>query len=597
MGTISILAYLRSPAFLPSFSPLFPLFGARRSDKINHPQVIVDNTMQNDSPMPSFLAGGGEMGLRVAAFDWAATPLGPIAEWPSALRIATGMVMASRFPCCLVWGKELITLYNDAFTPILGTKPDALGRPFSEIWHEAWTLIGPIAERAFAGEATFIEDYPLQIVRSGQPEDATFTFCYSPVRDEAGTVVGMMDTVIETTSRVNAERAQAEALRQAEDTLRQSQKMEAVGQLAGGLAHDFNNLLMSITGSLELLSMRLAQERHNDLEHHIQVAQSGARRAAALTHRLLAFSRRQPQDPKATDVNRLVTGMEELIRRSIGPGITLDLACERGLWPAWVDTHQLENALLNLCLNARDAMPGQGTLGIATRNVALEAGPARDLGLAPGDYLLLRVTDTGRGMAPDTVQRIFEPFFTTKSAGQGTGLGLSMLYSFIRQSRGQVHVHSRPGQGTAMTLYFPRYLGAMAPLEHAAVDTPPVAARGETILIAEDDAAVLAVAAESLKELGYTVAEAADGAAALRHLASAEPLDLLICDLGLPGGINGHQVAEAARQLRPGMRVLIMTGSGLDGCDASSLGLAVPILPKPFALEDLARQVHALMHA
>ncbi|KAG1249985.1 hypothetical protein G6F65_018904 [Rhizopus arrhizus] len=228
--------------------------------------------------------------------------------------------------------------------------------------------------------------------------------------------------------------------------------MEAVGQLAGGLAHDFNNLLMGISGSLELLGMRLAQQRHNDLERHIEVAQSGARKAAALTHRLLAFSRRQPQDAKATDINRLVTGMEDLIRRSIGARITLDLDCEPGLWPAWVDTHQLENALLNLCLNARDAMPGQGTLGVSTRNVTLDAAQAGRRGLTPGDYLRLRVTDTGCGMAADTVQRIFEPFFTTKAAGVGTGLGLAMLYSFVRQSQGQVQVNSRLGLGTAMTL-------------------------------------------------------------------------------------------------------------------------------------------------
>ena len=250
-----------------------------------------------------------------------------------------------------------------------------------------------------------------------------------------------------------------------------------------------------------------------------------------MTHRLLAFSRRQPQDAKATDINRLVTGMEDLIRRSIGSRITLDLACEPGLWPAWVDTHQLENALLNLCLNARDAMPGQGTLGVSTRNVTLDAAQAGRRGLTPGDYLRLRVTDTGCGMAADTVQRIFEPFFTTKAAGVGTGLGLSMLYSFVRQSQGQVQVNSRLGLGTAMTLYFPRHQGAMASLEQAALKAPPAAAHGETILIAEDDPSVLAVAAESLKELGYTVAEAADGAAALRRLASPEPLDLLICDL------------------------------------------------------------------
>ncbi|MFD4837508.1 ATP-binding protein [Achromobacter sp. NPDC058515] len=547
--------------------------------------------------MPLFLAGGGQMAARVHRHDWAATPLGPIAEWPGALRVATGMVLASKFPSCLVWGPSLTAIYNDAFVPILGAKPDALGRSFSDIWSEAWPMIGPLAERAYAGEATFIEDYSLEIHRYGQAEMASFTFCYSPVRDEHGAVAGMIDTVIETTSRVSAERAQAEALRLAEDTLRQSQKMEAVGQLAGGLAHDFNNLLMGISGSLELLSLRLAQQRHDDLARHIEVARSGASKAASLTQRLLALSRRQPLAPAALDINQLVGGMEDLIRRSAGPGITLDIACSPPLWPAWVDPHQLENALLNLCLNARDAMSGQGALRIETRNVSLPAGPARERGLDAGDYLLLRVSDTGCGMTPETVQRIFEPFYTTKSAGQGTGLGLSMLYSFVRQSRGQVQVRSQPGQGTAMSLYFPRHAGAVGQTEPADRAEPPRASQGQTVLVAEDEPAVRAVTAEVLQELGYAVVEATDGASALRRLSSDMRLDLLVCDLGLPGGMSGRQVAEAARVLRPGLKVLFMTGHGQNAYGEGGLEPGTPVLPKPFALEDLAQRVDALMRA
>lgn len=553
--------------------------------------------MQKDPSMHPFLAGGGEMAARVNAHDWAATPLGPIAAWPGALRIAAGIVLSSKFPSCLVWGPELTTIYNDAFVPILGAKPDALGRAFSDIWSEAWTMIGPLAERAYAGEATFIEDYSLEIDRYGQTEMASFTFCYSPVRDESGAVAGMIDTVIETTSRVSAERAQASALRQAEDTLRQSQKMEAVGQLAGGLAHDFNNLLMVISGSLEMLGMRLAHQRHDGLERHIAAAQSGAKKAAVLTQRLLAFSRPQPLDPKAVDVNQLVGGMEDMIRRSVGRAIALDIACAPASWPAWVDPNQLEIALLNLCLNARDAMSGQGALRIETRNVALPAGPARERGLDAGDYLLLCVSDTGCGMTPETVQRIFEPFYTTKPASQGTGLGLTMLYAFVRQSGGQVQVRSRPGQGTAISLYFPRHAGTVDHPEPASRPEPPQALPGETVLVAEDEPAVRAVTAEVLKELGYAVIEATDGASALRRLSSDLRIDLLICDLGLPGGMDGRQVAQAAQALRPGLKVLFMTGSGQNAHGADGQPASAPALAKPFALEDLAQRVHALMRA
>ena len=551
--------------------------------------------MQNVPSVPLFLASGGEMGARVSRHDWAATPLGPIASWPASLRIAAGMVLSSRFPCCLVWGRELITLYNDAFVPILGAKPDPLGRPFSEIWREAWSLIGPIAERAFAGEATFIEDYPLEVHRYGRAETANFTFCYSPVRDERGNVVGMIDTVIETTARVSAEKAQAETLRLTEEALRQSQKMEAVGQLAGGVAHDFNNLLTGISGSLELLSLRLAQQRHDALERHIGVAQAGATKAAVLTRRLLAFSRRHPLDRKAVDINQVIGGMEDLIRRSIGSSISLDMAREAALWSAWIDPHELESALLNLCLNARDAMSTRGVLRIETCNIGAPAAAAGEHRREAGEYVRLRVSDTGCGMAPETVQRMFEPFYTTKKADRGTGLGLSMVHDFVRQSGGHVQVHSQPGQGTAISLYFPRHGGAPVAPAAAATAEPPRASLGETVLLAEDDPAVRAITAEALKELGYAVLEAADGASALEHLAADQRIDLLVCDLGLPGGVNGRQVAEAGQALRPSLKVLFISGYG-DNAQAGPLPAGgAPMLPKPFTLDELARQVHALM--
>lgn len=554
------------------------------------------SAMQNDLSVPQFLASGGEMGARVSRHDWSATPLGPLSAWPASLRIAAGMVLSSRFPSCLVWGPDLISIYNDAFVPILGAKPDALGRPFNEVWSEAWSLIGPIAERAYAGEATFIEDYSLEVHRYGRAEQANFTFCYSPVYDENGEVVGMIDTVIETTARVSAEKAQADALRLAEEALRQSQKMDAIGQLTGGVAHDFNNLLTGISGSLDFLSQRLAQGRTDDLGRHIAVAKSGADKAAVLTRRLLNFSRRHPLERKAVDINHVIADMEALIARSAGSAVTLDVACAPGLWPVWVDAHQLENALLNLCLNARDALAGSGTLRIATNNVTLDAEGARQRGLQPGDHVRLRVSDTGCGMTPETMRRMFEPFYTTKPAERGTGLGLALVHDFVRQSGGHVQVRSQPDQGTDIDLYFPRHGGAQVEVTaDTAVATPPRALQGGTVLLAEDDPAVREVTAEVLKEIGYDVIEATDGASALKLLTTQARIDLLVCDLALPGGVNGRRVAETGRTLRPGMKVLFITGYGESAEGDNVPAAGAPVLLKPFTLDELASQVHALM--
>jgi len=383
------------------------------------------------------------------------------------------------------------------------------------------------------------------------------------------------------------------ALMEAEAALRQSQKMEAVGQLTGGLAHDFNNLLTGITGSLEVLSNRIAQGRVAETDRFITAAQGAARRAAALTHRLLAFSRRQTLDPKPTDLRRLANGMEELIQRTVGPGIIVESVHAAGLWPVMVDPSQLENALLNLCINARDAMPDGGKLTIETGNRWLDQRAAAQRDLAPGQYVSLCVSDTGTGMTADVIAKAFEPFFTTKPIGLGTGLGLSMIYGFVKQSGGQVRIYSEPGQGAMICLYLPRFVGKLDDAEtQSEMDATPHSEVGETILVIDDEPTVRMLAAEVLSELGYATIEAEDGPEGLAVLNSNRRVDLLITDVGLPGGMNGRQVADAARLARPGLKVLYITGYAENAVlSHGHLDPGMHILTKPFSMEDLGRRV------
>ena len=396
---------------------------------------------------------------------------------------------------------------------------------------------------------------------------------------------------------ITADKEAAEARGRLEEQLRQSQKMEAVGQLTGGLAHDFNNLLTGIGGSLELLQARIAQGRTRDVDRYVTAAQGAARRAAALTHRLLAFSRQQTLDPRPTDVNRLVVGMEELIRRTMGPGMTVEVVTAGGLWNSLVDPGQLENALLNLCINARDAMPQDGRLTIETGNRWLDGRGARERELPPGQYVTLCVSDNGTGMAPEVIARAFDPFFTTKPVGQGTGLGLSMIYGFVRQSGGQVHIRSEVGQGTMVSLYLPRHHGAAEEAEQPAeLAEAPRAERGETVLVVDDEPTVRMLVTEVLEDLGYTAIEAADGAAGLKVLQSGARIDLLVTDVGLPGGMNGHQVAEAARMARPDLKVLFITGFAENAVlGHGHLDPGMHILTKPFAMEALASRIRELI--
>jgi signal transduction histidine kinase/CheY-like chemotaxis protein len=382
-----------------------------------------------------------------------------------------------------------------------------------------------------------------------------------------------------------------------EASLRQSQKMEAVGQLTGGLAHDFNNLLTGISGSLELTRARLSQGKADSVDRYITTAQEAVKRAAALTHRLLAFSRRQALEPKPTNVNRLVTGMEELIRRTVGPSIHVEVVGAGGLWSTLVDSNQLENALLNLCLNARDAMPQGGRLTIETANRWLDARGARDLDIAPGQYISLCVTDTGTGMEADVAAHAFDPFFTTKPLGQGTGLGLSMIYGFARQSGGQIRIYSEVGKGTTMCLYLPRHYDD--PSFNDAADFPEASESlgdGEIVLVIDDEPSIRMLITDVLSDTGYSVLEASDGPAGLRVLQSAARIDLLITDVGLPGGMNGRQVADAARTLRPDLKVLFITGYAENALMGNGhLEKGMHVLAKPFEVERLAIKIRELV--
>ncbi len=383
-----------------------------------------------------------------------------------------------------------------------------------------------------------------------------------------------------------------------EEALRQAQKMEAVGQLTGGIAHDFNNMLTGIIGSLELMRRRLSRSQLDDLPKLIDMGISSANRAASLTHRLLAFSRRQSLDSKPVQVNGLVHSMEELLHRSLNESIALHLRLDPQLWIAEADPHQLESALLNLVINARDAMPGVGEVIVETANRHLdESFTSAQQNLEPGDYIMLSVSDTGLGMDQAVINRAFDPFFTTKPIGQGTGLGLSMIYGFSKQSRGHVAIQSTPGQGTTVQLYLPRCYASQLPQANVPVIESPMATNGETVLIVEDDHAVRSLVCEVLRELGYCYLEAADANAAQPILASGQRIDLLISDVGLPG-MNGRQLAEVARHLRPGLKVLFITGYAQHAeVRAGFLDDGMQMITKPFAFDVLTAKVREMSQA
>ena len=386
-------------------------------------------------------------------------------------------------------------------------------------------------------------------------------------------------------------------LMQTEDALRQSQKMEAIGKLTGGIAHDFNNLLQGITGGLDLVKKRVTQGRFNELDRFISGAMASANRASALTHRLLAFSRRQPLAPTAVEVNPLLASMEELLRRTLGEHVHLELVTAGALWLTKCDPNQLENAVLNLVINARDAMPDGGTLTVETENSHLDSAyAALHQDIECGQYVCISVTDTGTGMSSATIAKAFEPFFTTKPLGRGTGLGLSMIYGFAKQSGGHAKIDSELGKGTTVKLYLPRYNGEIEE-DGLIPDLSDVrnAHTNETVLVVEDEFVVRELIVEVLKELGYSTLEAEDGPAALKILQSPQRVDLMISDIGLPG-LNGRQIVEAARATRPSLKVLFMTGYAENAAMAAGfLEPGMSMITKPFAMEALATRVREIL--
>ncbi|NIJ78193.1 PAS domain S-box-containing protein [Xanthomonas campestris] len=433
-----------------------------------------------------------------------------------------------------------------------------------------------------------------------------------PLLDEREQIVEWFGTAADITDKRLAEqqlrqltetleervRERSAALLLAEEKLRQSQKMEAVGQLTGGLAHDFNNLLTAISVGLELLQARIEQGKYDRLERYVEMAQSSAARATALTQRLLAFSRRQTLAPTALEVQALVQGMHDIIARTLGPSIALRLRPATDAWKVLVDAPQLENALLNLCINARDAMPDGGELTIAVANRLLEAGAAQQLDLPIGEYVCLSVQDTGTGMSADVMSKVFEPFFTTKPIGQGTGLGLSMIYGFTRQSGGHVRIDSEVGVGTTMALYLPRFNGVLALDELVPATEQPLRSVAQrcTVLLVEDETPIRVLMSEVLSEAGYRVIETAEGSAAVERLRSQETIDLLVTDVGLTGGLNGRQVADAGRQHRPTLPVLFVTGyAATAAVGAGQLEEGMEVLTKPFLAVDLERRVAQLL--
>ena len=552
--------------------------------------------------------------------DWGATALGPRGGWPETLKTVADVVLRAPTAMAVLWGASGVAIYNDGCRSLLGRRHPAL---FGSTIAEAWPELAQLHVDALAAgrDGRNLSFRGRHFAANGDGcEEAWLDLDFSPIPGAEGDPAGVLVVAVEQTQRMRAEldltrlnetlearvAERTEALASAIDTLsgeiaerqaaeeelRQSQKMEAVGQLTGGIAHDFNNLLTGIIGSLDLMQRRLAQGRLEDLPRYATAAMTSANRAAGLTHRLLTFSRRRPLDPKVTDINRLVAAIEDLLRRTISEKIALEIEMPASVWRLQCDPNQLENAILNLVINARDAMPDGGRLRIETGNATLDDVQARRWDMPPGQYVRLAVTDTGVGMPPEVVEHVFEPFFTTKPLGVGTGLGLPMIYSFARQTAGGVRIESEVGRGTTVSIYLPRCLEEGV----AAVDEPSgpavhPAGAGRVVLVVEDEQSVRSLVMEVLQEQGYRGISATNGTSALEVLRSDAHVDLLITDVGLPG-LDGPQLVAAALRHRPDLKVLFMTAYAREApVGPAEFGTPIGVLLKPFTVEGLLDHV------
>jgi len=478
-----------------------------------------------------------------------------------------------------------VVSWNPGAERIKGYRPqEIIGQHFSRFYTEEDRATGlPARALAQAAAAGKYEMEGWRLRKDGSRFWANVVI--SAIRDETGELLGFAKVTRDLTER-----------RANEDRLRQAQKMEAVGQLTGGIAHDFNNLLTVITGNIESLRRRLAERSEPALERLASAALRGAERGALLVHRLLAFSRSQPLEPKPISVNSLVAGMSDMLRRTLGETILVETVLAGGVWTTFIDTTELESALLNLAINARDAMPDGGRLTIEVANVFLDDAYAAEAEIPPGQYVGIFVSDTGTGMPPEVIAKAFEPFFTTKEIGEGTGLGLSQVYGFIKQSGGHVKIYSEVGSGTTVRLYLPRHIETAARGEATQSAPPTPQGRGETILVVEDDPDVRSFTIEMLRELGYTVIEATDGENALRLLDAHRDIVLLFTDVGLPGGMNGRQLADEAMRRRSRLKVLFTSGYARNAIvHHGRLDPGVELLSKPFTFATLGARIRRLL--
>lgn len=551
----------------------------------------------------------GEMAQRIRAFDWLATDLGPIDRWSTSLACNVQMLLASPVPMVMLWGRLGYMIYNDSYSRFAGGRhPYLLGTPVELGWPEVAEFNRHVVDTCLAGGTLSFNNKDLVLLRNGQPETVWLDLYYSPVAGDDQQPAGVLAIVVETTEHVHSERvrqelthnleqrvaAEVQARSAAEEQLRQSQKLEAIGGLTGGVAHDFNNLLQVIAGNLHLLARH--EPDNAQVQRRVAAAIAAVERGAKLSAQLLAFARRQPLSPAVYNPQRIYAGLGELLQRALGETIHIDVQMPQDAWFINVDRNQLENALLNLAINARDAMKGEGVIRITGENIILNPADCAGKSIKPGEYVRLAVTDTGVGMSPVTLKRAFEPFFTTKREGHGTGLGLSMVFGFVRQSGGHVEMWSEEGRGTVVQMYFPHSLEPESLDVH--IDQVLHAGGQETILVVEDNEGVRLTVVELLQQSGYTVLTAEDGDRAMQALQGGLLPDLIFTDVVMPGRVKSTDLADWARTQNPPVGVLFTSGHTRDILSSNHLlSPDIHLLSKPYSPEALTQRVRSVLTA
>lgn len=551
----------------------------------------------------------GEMAQRIRAFDWSTTDLGPIDTWGASLVCNVQMMLASAVPMVMLWGRAGYMIYNDSYSVFAGGRhPYLLGTPVELGWPEVAEFNRHVVDTCLAGGTLSFNNKDLVLSRNGKPENVWLDLYYSPVAGDNQQPAGVLAIVVETTEHMHSERlrqelthnleqrvaAEVQARSAAEDQLRQSQKLEAIGGLTGGVAHDFNNLLQVIAGNLHLLARH--EPDNPQVQRRVTAAIAAVERGAKLSSQLLAFARRQPLSPAVYNPQRIYAGLGELLQRALGETIHIDVQLPQDSWCINVDRNQLENALLNLAINARDAMQGEGVIRISGENIILNPGDCVGKSIKPGEYVRLAVTDTGVGMPPEVLKRAFEPFFTTKREGHGTGLGLSMVFGFVRQSGGHVDMWSEEGKGSVVQMYFPHSLEPESFDEHT--DLAPHSGGQETILVVEDNEGVRLTVVELLQQSGYTVLTAEDGDRAMQALQNDVRPDLIFTDVVMPGRVKSTDLADWARVQHPPVAVLFTSGHTRDILSSNHLlSPDIHLLSKPYSPEALTQRVRSVLTA